>query len=337
MRVTVVALVRGRPFRSHIVGPVLAYLEKRGVDVRAFLRARSLPLESATLPYVDWPLVELRAFLDAAAERADEPLLGVHVGRALSRSTWDLLQLNCLSAATLGDALENIPRYIALFNADVEIVLGRDEDATSVSHVIAGHAEGLSRHGNELWLAALLDRARSATGVELNPLECWFGHAEPTNSSALAEAFGCAKLRFSAGSTGLRVSSRDLALPLRSADPVLLAVLERLTEPTRAALSERKGVSARALWAIEEEPSLGEASIRSVARRLAVSTRSLQRSLADERTSFRTLVEQVRRERARALCSAGCSPDEIAARLGYSERSAFVRAFGRWSRGEHER
>lgn len=334
MRVTVAAPVRGRPFRSHIVSPVLAYLAKRGVDVPAFLRARSLPLESATLPYVDWPLSELHAFLDAAAEVTDDPCMGVHVGRALSRSTWDLLQLNCLSAATLGDALENIPRYIALFNADVEIVLRRDASATSVSHVIAGRAEGLSRHGNELWLAALLDRAQSATGVELKPIECWFGHPEPTNSSALVEAFGCARLRFSAGSTGLCLSSRDLSLPLRSADPVLLAVLDRLTEPTRAALSDRKGVSARALSAIEAEPSLGEASIRSVARRLAVSTRSLQRSLADERTSFRTLVEQVRRERARSLLSAGCSPDEVAHRLGYSERSAFVRAFGRWSRGE---
>ena len=63
-----------------------------------------------------------------------------------------------------------------------------------------------------------------------------------------------------------------------------------------------------------------------------MSTRTLQRRLASEGTSFRALVDQERVGAARAfLALPDLGADEIADRLGYSEASAFVRAFRRWT------
>ena len=60
--------------------------------------------------------------------------------------------------------------------------------------------------------------------------------------------------------------------------------------------------------------------------------RSLARRLAREKIEFRCLVEEVRYEIARQLISDTSLPmSEVAAILGYSEASAFTRAFRRWS------
>lgn len=68
-----------------------------------------------------------------------------------------------------------------------------------------------------------------------------------------------------------------------------------------------------------------------VARRLAMSERMLQRRLRDAGTSFVEVLGEVRRELAHAYLSEGMGSGEVAFLLGYSEQSAFHRAFRRWS------
>ena len=85
------------------------------------------------------------------------------------------------------------------------------------------------------------------------------------------------------------------------------------------------GVIARALS--EGLPKMGD-----VARRLGVSARSLHRRLADEGLTFRTLTEDTRREIAEGLLrEEQYSIAEIAYLTGFSEQSAFNRAFKRWT------
>jgi len=72
--------------------------------------------------------------------------------------------------------------------------------------------------------------------------------------------------------------------------------------------------------------------IEDVAAQLATSVRSLQRELRDEGVSFRALVADARRERAQAQIAATGAPlSEIAFHLGFSEVSAFHRAFKAWT------
>lgn len=73
-------------------------------------------------------------------------------------------------------------------------------------------------------------------------------------------------------------------------------------------------------------------SAQRVARQLLVSEQTLRRRLQDERTSFRSIVAAVRREAALTSLSSGHETvAELARRLGYSEPSAFTRAFHRWT------
>jgi len=83
---------------------------------------------------------------------------------------------------------------------------------------------------------------------------------------------------------------------------------------------------------IDEELPAGTATMRTVAGRLRVSERTLRRRLREHGTSYEEVLDALRRERALA---AVIDPDrtvlEISASLGFSEVSAFYRAFKRWT------
>lgn len=330
-------------FRTHIIPDVLAYVGERGGDAD-LLACCGLPPDAGERPWVDVDLDALHRFLEAASVAAGDPALGLHVGQRLTRRTWDVLQLACLSSPTLGDALLRIPRLMPLFNDAIEIDIETDiarDPGTSVgplwhiSHRIAGQPEGLSRHGNELWLATLFVRAREETRAEVAPVRCWFGHAAPRDPAVLDEyrrVLGTSRLDFGAGSTGFALPEAVLRLPLLGADPVLAAVLDRLSTEALRAQGCRRGVAAQVYRLVREEldgqiPPLGR-----IGKRLGQSERSLQRRLGEEGTSYRELVDQVRRDLARLLLAQKVPRDEIARRLAYAETASFSRSLARWAK-----
>jgi AraC-like DNA-binding protein len=74
-----------------------------------------------------------------------------------------------------------------------------------------------------------------------------------------------------------------------------------------------------------------EVTLETIARQLGVSARTLRRNLEQEGTTLRAVVDEVRRERADELLAAGRPVKEIAFGLGFSEPSAFSRAYKRWT------
>jgi AraC-like DNA-binding protein len=74
-------------------------------------------------------------------------------------------------------------------------------------------------------------------------------------------------------------------------------------------------------------------SLPTVADRLAVSPRSLQRHLEEEGTSWREVVDGIRRDRAAVLLARGLSRTAVAARLGFSDARSLRGALRRWGAG----
>ena len=117
-----------------------------------------------------------------------------------------------------------------------------------------------------------------------------------------------------------------LALPLASADPITAQILEAKIEQLAIAPSEsfldrvRRAVGDRA------DPSPDD-----IAKALGISARTLRRHLDAEGETFRGIIDRLRRERADALLARGSSVKEVAFALGFSEPSAFSRAYKRWT------
>jgi AraC-like DNA-binding protein len=174
--------------------------------------------------------------------------------------------------------------------------------------------------GDELRLASILALARSWTGIHIVPVEVRLSTRRPACVDAHERFFGC-PLRFDQQESALVLAPEIAQRPLDTADPALAAYLDAL-----AGVDPNDDLRQAVLDAIRS----GEVTLHWVARRLSVSTRTLQRRLQDGHTSFRELVDDVRASEAARMLARGDRVTTIAERLGFAEERSFRRAFARW-------
>ena len=133
----------------------------------------------------------------------------------------------------------------------------------------------------------------------------------------------------SAGELEIGVAEADHPLPTGNRD--LAAIHDRALVEQLARL-DKTDIMARFRASLLERMASGDLSEDNLARDLHMSRRSLQRRLAEAEATYQSLVDDTRRDMAlRYLEDAGKSATDIAFLLGYSQQSAFTRAFRRWS------
>jgi AraC-like DNA-binding protein len=157
--------------------------------------------------------------------------------------------------------------------------------------------------------------------VELRP-------ARPADVRRHVEVLGV-EPDFGAPVTLVAVDASALGLPLPQADELAAATTQA---QCKALLEQRLGRTGTA-GAVRDLLLQSPASLpdtASAAGALALSERTLRRRLADEGTSFRALVEEVREALAEELLATGLPVEQVARRLGYAETASFTHAFTRW-------
>jgi AraC-like DNA-binding protein len=139
----------------------------------------------------------------------------------------------------------------------------------------------------------------------------------------------------------LQIAARPLAasvfdaavldVRLRTADSVLFSVLDHQLAQRLRDTNAASEFSDRVRKTISDYVHREELAIDQVAKLLNISERTLQRRLTDAGTTFRDLVDEVRKSRALALLQTGAPAREISFLLGYAEEAGFYRAFHRWT------
>jgi AraC-like DNA-binding protein len=161
------------------------------------------------------------------------------------------------------------------------------------------------------------------------PLEVWLRGGDEAESRAAF--FGC-PVHLGAELNAFAFARAVLSIETASPDDVLHAVLLRQLEAMRRDLGESGSFSSHAEAIVARELSTGRLDIDAVAKKLAVSRRTLQRRLDEDGDSFSDLVERVRRRLAEVyLAESEVKVAEVARRLGYADPRAFHRAYKRWT------
>ena len=161
-------------------------------------------------------------------------------------------------------------------------------------------------------------------------VEAWYQCPRPEGADR-ARALGC-PVRFGMPETRFVIRRRPLEQPLPRSHPGLFDYLERHASSLLARLPVDGPLSIRIRRLITEGLRSGEPSPREIAKKLSLSERTLQRRLREEATSFAELLDNARRELAESyVAEPGMAAFEVAFLLGYSEPSAFHRAFRRWT------
>lgn len=237
--------------------------------------------------------------------------------------------------------------YLMLFSRDLELALRRLVrfarilgESNKASFVLQGDAGTLRwqpdprlqaiPQSNDWILSALLHISRELTDTAIRPVKVHLPYETQTPRKSLRDTFG-APVQMGSKAPALVFRASDLRRPVVAADSTLGGYLEQHAASVLETLPLQFSFCRRARSAIWRLLREGEPTLERLAEDLEMSPRTVQRRLAEEGTSFSELLEELRRTLALSLLrERDLGIHEVAFLLGYSEPSAFNRAFRRW-------
>lgn len=234
------------------------------------------------------------------------------------------------AATTLGASYARVERYARLWTGVAEYELrSATEGSLFILHRAGERRLGM-RLSNEATLASAVSIARQVCPVPLAPMEVLVQHPAPRSIAAHEAWFGC-PVRFGADLDAILYSEETLARPNILGDEGISKYLSTHLDAELSEISREPTLVTQAKASIAQALSEGAPKMADIAQGLGLSARSFHRRLSEHGMNFQTLTEQTRRSLAEGLLQdESRSLAEIAFLTGFSEQSAFTRAFKRW-------
>lgn len=303
--------------------------EARGVEVSDLLAEAGITRGMLEDPDARLPAPTVLRVWDALRARTD-PVLQLAAPATLPFGAYRLIDYLVAASSTVGEGVLRFARFFHLIAEalTLRVVEGPGEQALCLTTVAGDPVPPVYV---DYVFAALVSRIRMRIRPQLRVRRVELRQPEPPFGATYHGVFR-APVHFGAPADRLVFSAEEWAAPMDSGDAALVAMLEEharlLARQAPRAPAGFLGEAHRALAATLPEGG----SVVQVARALNCSVRTLQRKLVASGTTFRELTDSVRSQLAESyLADPKVSISEVAALLGFSEQSAFNRAFRRWT------
>ncbi|MDE1171919.1 MAG: AraC family transcriptional regulator [Verrucomicrobium sp.] len=319
---------RNAPEPLRIAASFAAALKEAGVDLAELLRQAGLPpaffAEDPALSTVE----EFRRICAALEKLCPDPAFALRLHQQYPPEKFHPASIVSQHARDFRDALQRFARY-KLLSCGEEMRLEEKEGEGRFSFDYPGFSGAHPPLLVDIVFAAILELGRRGTARRLAPLRVEL--ARPKASGGHHEAhFGC-PVRWSARRDLLVFRRGDLDLPFATYNAELLALLSPSLEEEVARRRKSRTLSEKVKWVVSRSLEKGTLDIADIAREIGLGSRTLQRRIAEEGTTFRRLVDETRRELARRyLEQSSLALGETALLLGYEDPNSFFRAFQRW-------
>ena len=299
-----------------------------GVDAGRLVRDAGIPgwVLSAGLP-VMLPL----GYAHRVWELTEHALGAADVALAMASrfglGGYSLLDYLFATAPTMRDGLAAVADFLHLWttNGRLRIETGDDRTVTWSYYWRVPPGDQVEGLCSQFLVVSMMHRIQTATGRPVAPSQVTFAQDPPRSHRALGEALGPVRLQFGAPMTTVTFRACDLDLPLRTADPVLAGILTRYARslPTVPLADWRELFRMQLAQAL----AAGTPTLAEVARRMAASTRTVQRRLAEYDTTWRAELKAARQQLA---ASSKADRAALARRLGYADSRSVRRAMRQW-------
>ncbi len=257
--------------------------------------------------------------------------LSVKYAKMLNIDQMGTLGLACKAAPTLGVTLQRLTRYYNLLSTSMKYQITETDAGICLwqdrFEKVEGPGEVLSP---EAGLSVVLHLLRQIAAEPVQPVSVSFQHEPSEDADVFTKFFGCVP-EFGADVDGITFARETMNCPNLIGDAALSAFLVQHLDAESAAVRLEESFAQQVLARIRTSLSDGAPVAATLASDLGVSERTFHRRLADEDKTYRGLVEQTRKTLAENLLREKARPlAEIAFLTGFSEQSAFSRAFKRW-------
>lgn len=301
--------------------PAVDALRRRGINADFYLQRHGIPSDFVELPYAPVPKRErLWAFLEDVEEQEGLDTLGFLIGDRMDLTTIGPFGRLLTKAATLLDALRILQHNISNFAQKNSVGIRHEGEKAWI--YCTSHKK-TCRPADHLTLMFLISVVRLSAGQNWCPTEAQL-QTGPLNALRTLPLLSNCTVEFDCPQAAVAVSTAMLSQPLLNHDPAKSTETILLTPlPDTGKLGDSLRVVIAALLPYHGPPSAEDA-----ARMIGISRSTLFRRLADEKITYRELVEKVRFQSARAcLRNPKLSVKDISFLLGYSNPNNFTRAF----------
>jgi len=308
---------------------LLRALREIGVESDAVCRAIGLATASLT-EAARVPSARVATLLIEAERRTRDALVGLHAGeRAEPRGPLAYLML---SSPSLEEGVRRAARFVGLAMATLRLDVTVQREHLILTFDLGDGPLARNRQAVDYVLMAFLRTMQRATVGTVVPREVHVRYRDAGGGPEADRAFGCP---VHSGRPGNRLIFRRRELQTAStvASTLISEQIEKFAAAQLARVTRSTTMRSRVEDVLRSLLTAGVATDRpTVARRLAMSERSLQRALETEHTSFRAIRDDTLAEVSKALLSnASLKVEAVALSVGFADVAAFSKAFSRWT------
>ncbi|MEL6865050.1 MAG: AraC family transcriptional regulator ligand-binding domain-containing protein [Bacteroidota bacterium] len=259
------------------------------------------------------------------------PGFSVRVGQEMKMDDYGLLGLSWKTCSRAGEIFERCERYFHLLSNTYVFKVGKEENLSKIFLFREAHRRGVAL-SNEATFSATVVVLKAITETDIAPVSVSFKHEPPRELSDYSAAFQCPIL-FNQPENFIAYTSQALDTRTAKADiSINKFLLERVEEETKGIEVSAIKIASDVEHLIKDALPSGIPTILQVGKHMGMSSRTLARRLAENGITFRDLIKQTQEKISKNLLkNSSNSISEIAFQTGFSEQSAFSRAFKRWT------
>lgn len=307
------------------------YLQSQGLlNTARVQQIIGMDLQALADPDLRIPATAHYRLWDYAEEVTGDPAVGLHAGLVVDPERMGLVGHVFFNCDTLGEAVTQYVRLHRLINESVTLSF----EQTGEEAILTWQPDNpnhYSRQDMDRTLAAALSRTRHFIHPEIQAEWVEIAHPSPGYAGEYETLLG-GPVTFGCASTRLAFNSRHLSHDIPRRNPYVYSAVLKQVNSVLARLQPRRSFGRKIRRLISKQMATERIDADSLARQCHMSRQTLYRKLKREGLSFHDLVEQVRKDKAlRYVAADHYALGEIAFLLGFSELSAFSRAFKRWT------
>lgn len=304
---------------------VLSYMDERNLIARDIRLSLSNYPRGSRMPIAKWWLL-----LEEIQNLLPESPVGWEIGQQIRDYHSGVLGYLVANTLTVQEALSCFHRYQVLLHNFGPVNVALIDGLVHVQWDYLGKQS--TQLSDEVFISSVIAFLHRVTGrQDIHPTRIHFNHPEPDTEQSYPTIFDC-DVVFDQSQLGIIFSPDILALPINSSDPHLLEILDRQAKALCLQSYEQDPLLSSLEKAIVESFSKGTPNEERLAKHLNISRRTLHRRLEARGLNYKQFLQQVRKRLADLYMSdQTLSLSDIAFLLGYSEQSAFSRAFKHWN------
>jgi AraC-like DNA-binding protein len=310
---------------------LVVFLERQGVLNPARVESIiHIDMQALKDPDLRLPAEDHYRLWEYAQEVTGNPAVGLQAGQVVDPERMGLVGHVFFNCDNMGQAVAQYVRLHRLINESVTLSFEQVGDLAILTWQpdTPGH---YCRQDMDRTLSAALTRARHFIHPGIQAEWADIAHPEPAYAPDYEKLFG-GPVHFDCQVTRLAFKSRHLSHPIPHRNPYVYSAVLKQVNTLLARLRPRRSFSRKIRRLISMQMSTNRIDADSLAKQCHMSRQTLYRRLKKEGLGFHELVEQVRKDKAlRYVAADQYALGEIAFLLGFSELSAFSRAFKRWT------